>query len=518
MIRAVLSVGIGSAVILLSGCINADDGASSQTGQENQLSQLDQQLNNLIQIKQLTGDPSTGRTIPTIDSPLAQLGMHLFFTKSLGGDQDSACVSCHHPALGGGDNLSLPIGVHSDSPDLLGPGRTIGNNPIPNVPRNAPTTFNIGLWDQFLFHDGRVESLTKAPGENGADGGIRTPDVALGQDDPLSGANLTEAQARFPVTSTEEMRGNLLPGDTNENVRTHLAERLDGTNLDLLVPDTASDADLDPDWPVAFTAVFNDNSITYARIAEALAAYEQSQVFVDTPWKAYVEGDLDALTDEQKNGAVLFYTSTQNGGAGCASCHSGDFMTDEQFYNIGMIQIGPGKGDDINGTGDFGRFRESGVEADLFAFRTPTLINIAVTRPYGHAGSYDDLEGIIRHHLNASEAVDDYFATPGTWCQQMAQFANVADCDTPYPDAENHTRNALAKLVADQNAGTSELENITLDDSQVTELVAFMEALTDPCLTDASCLAQWVPDTSTLGLSDLQINAIDQNSQPLTQN
>ena len=113
--------------------------------------------------------------------------MKLFFTKALGGDKDSACVTCHHPLLGGGDGLALSIGVGAAEPDLLGPGRTHPAGYF-NVPRNAPTTFNIGLWDQVLFFDGRVESLGKTAGMNGDDGlGIRTPDTHLGIADPNAG-------------------------------------------------------------------------------------------------------------------------------------------------------------------------------------------------------------------------------------------------------------------------------------------------------------------------------------------
>ena len=65
----------------------------------------------------LTGDPTTDRTLPDISDPKAQLGMKLFFTKGLSGDRDTACASCHHPALAGGDGLSLSIGVGAVDPD-----------------------------------------------------------------------------------------------------------------------------------------------------------------------------------------------------------------------------------------------------------------------------------------------------------------------------------------------------------------------------------------------------------------
>ena len=180
-------------------CNDADSGA------------VDEALKAVILDAGLTGDPAAGRDIPTIDDPLAQLGMQLFFSKALSGDQDTACVSCHHPFLGGSDELTLPIGVAAEFPDLLGKGRTHssiahGFDGGPTVPRNSPTTFNLALWDQVLFHDGRIESATKIAGTNGADGQTRTPDVPFGQIDPAMPPSLAAAQARSPVTSPEEMR------------------------------------------------------------------------------------------------------------------------------------------------------------------------------------------------------------------------------------------------------------------------------------------------------------------------
>lgn len=479
---------------------------------------VDVELAQVISSQGLMGDPSLNRTLPDISDPEAQLGMELFFSRALGGDQDSACVTCHHPALGGGDDLSLPIGVGADEPDLLGPGRTHGGSALPTVPRNAPTTFNMALWDSALFLDGRVESMNKEPGQNGATGDIRTPDSAFGSADALAGESLTVAQARFPVTSAEEMRGvTFEAGNGNEDVRTHLAQRLSGIRAgELVSPD--NDASGLADWPERFAAAYGNDEITYAKIASALAAYESSQVFVDTPWKAYVQGDTSALTPSQKRGALLFFSTPEQGGADCAGCHSGDFFTDENFHNIATIQLGVGKGDGDDGTDDFGRFRETGSDTDKYAFRTPSLLNIAETQPFGHAGAYDTVESVIRHHLNPQSAISNYFASSGSWCQNTAQFEGVVDCDALYPGAEFNTVKALATLQIDQAAGRSKLTNADLSDSQVADLAAFMDALTDPCLKDSSCLAQWIPDTSTTGAAGLQLNAVDANSQPLVSN
>jgi len=54
-------------------------------------------LLSLVRAAGMTGDPSAGRTLPLIDDPKVQLGKKLFFTKGLGGNDDSACVTCHHP-------------------------------------------------------------------------------------------------------------------------------------------------------------------------------------------------------------------------------------------------------------------------------------------------------------------------------------------------------------------------------------------------------------------------------------
>ena len=286
---------------LVAGCA----GATSDPGNE-----TDRALQQVIRANGLTGDPAAGLAIPSIDEPLAQLGRKLFFSKSLGGDRDSACVTCHHPTLGGGDGLPMSIGVGADDPDLLGPGRTHPDGDL-TVPRNAPTTFNIALWEKGLFWDSRVEDLDEA--------GIRTPDSDFGTPDADAGASLSVAQARFPVTSADEMRGfEFVLGGTNDELRSALEQRLAA----------------DGRWDAEFGAVFGSKEISYARIAEAIARYEDSQVFTDTPWRAYVEGNLDAIGEPAKRGALLFFRTRENGGADCASCHAGDFFTDEDFHSI----------------------------------------------------------------------------------------------------------------------------------------------------------------------------------------
>jgi cytochrome c peroxidase len=471
---------------------------------------LDQQLRGLIQNQGLSGDPARGRELPRVDTPMAQLGMRLFFSKSLGGSFEAACASCHHPALGGADRLSLPVGIDAVHVDLLGPGRMRADG-TPNVARNAPTIFNIGLYDHALFHDGRVESLAPAAGANGAGGGIRTPDSAFGQPDPRAGTTLPAAQARFPVTVFEEMRERLLPAGTNAQLRQRLAARLGNYGAGAgELPDNR--------WLPLFQQAFGQGAsartvVSFDHIAEALAAYQRSFVFTNTPWRAYVAGNNAAIGDAAKRGALLFLGAPQRGGAGCAGCHRGDFFTDERFHTVAFPMIGPGKGDGPRGRDDFGRERESSDPAGRYAVRTPTLLNVALTAPYGHHGSYATLTQAVRHYRNPRASVDAFF-NAGSWCR-LAQFASLpaAQCSALYPDAHANSRAALDKLQQDNAAGRG-LPPIRLEDGQVADIVAFLNTLSDRCARDRRCLGRWIPPDDG-GPDGQQLQAVNEQGEPL---
>ena len=479
---------------------------------------LDTQLSQMIAQLNLNQHPQ--RDLPDISEALPQLGKKLFFTKGLGGDFDSACVTCHHPALGGADQLSLSVGVDAENPDLLGRGR-IHNNGLPEVPRNAPTVFNAGFWDRGMFHDSRVQSLNVVAGTNGANGNIRTPDSDFNTLDTNAGQNIAAAQARFPVTSAEEMRGTSFEsGSTNEEVRDHLAARIGdygngagelGTN----------------DWLVEFQQAFasNDsaeNLISFNNIAHAIGEYERSMQFANHPWQSYMNGDLAAMTEQQKQGAALFFTAPQDGGAGCAACHSGELFSDEQHHVVAFPQIGPGKGDGplINGEAgddDFGLARETSNNDDRYHFRTASLLNLKVTAPYGHSGSFDSLERIVRHYINPQGSVQGYFRRD-EHCQ-LNQFANLiasgqTTCNNLYPNGQTNSQLAVAKLNQEQQAQTSRLARIRLNDNEVDQLVSFLEALTDPCVENSDCLSDWIPTTDEAP-DNHQLNAINQNGQSL---
>ncbi len=491
---------------LLAACSGSSSGAASAAAGGSQQSALDRQLRGLIELHGLTGNPAAGRELPSIDDPLAQLGKRLFFTQSLGGQFDSSCASCHHPVMGGGDDLVLPTGVDCEDPALLGPGRrqahgTPGWDGGPSVPRNSPTTFNIGFWDKSLFWDSRVESLGKTPGMNGGDGlGIDTPDSwFFGMADPNAGDNLTMAQARFPVTSRDEMKGYFFEfGSWNDAIRDHLAARLGHYGI--------GSGEISDSWLPYFRAAYDslgsaEELITYENISRALAEYQRSQVFVDNPWFDYVKGDVYAISESAKRGAVAFYSDIAAGGAGCYECHPGDFFTDEEHYTLAMPQVGRGKGDGhLNGPEDFGRFYETGDPDEKYAFRTPSLLNVEVTGPWNHCGSYTTLEGVIYHHCQPVDAVAMY------------------DLGQLPPDVQTlhtlqTTNDALNQLLLYRGSGVKTIEDVPVTPEGMADMVEFMKALTDPCVLDPDCMEPWIQRDH--GFDQHLLLPYDENGDPL---
>jgi cytochrome c peroxidase len=214
----------------------------------------------------------------------------------------------------------------------------------------------------------------------------------------------------------------------------------------------------------------------FEHAAHALAAYEIAAFsFDDAPWDRYLAGDREALSEAALRGALLFY----GGEAGCGACHSGSLLTDQQFHNIGMPQVGPGKLDAEKHL-DLGRFLETGRPEDRYAFRTPPLRNVALTGPYMHNGAFTTLEAAVRHHLDAAGSLRAYDPT-----QLPEYFRDGLHTD---PAVHDDILQTLDPRMA---------EPPVLTEAQIADLLAFLHALTSPAAVDLSHL---VPDSVPSGL------------------
>lgn len=129
-----------------------------------------------------------------------------------------------------------------------------------------------------------------------------------------------------------------------------------------------------------FAAAFPDDAepISAQNVAFALASFQRTLNTPDSPFDRYLHGDLNALNAQEKRGFAAFVDN------GCAACHRGVNLTDSQFHRF-----------ELPGSTDEGRYLVTGEERDRFAFRTPTLRNVAVTYPYFNNGSIDSLEEAV---------------------------------------------------------------------------------------------------------------------------
>ena len=319
-----------------------------------------------------------------VNTQQAELGRLLFYDNILSGNRNISCGTCHHPAFGTSDGLSLGVGEGGHG---VGPKRTtgVGESRIERrVPRNAPALWNLGAKEiSVLMHDGRI-SESHLYGN-----GFNTPAqewLPQGLD------SVVAAQALFPLTSETEMAGN---NEENE-VAGAANDRIDNA-----WPIIAKRVRTIPDYATRFTEAFDtvdvSDDVSIVHIANALAAFISAEFrSYDSAYDRWLGGDNTALTDAQHRGRNLFF-----GDAGCNSCHSGKLFSSHQFKALGLPAFGPGRTRQFDPIArDVGRMGESDRIEDAYRFRVPMLRNVELTGPWGHNGAYTSLEAMIRHHID----------------------------------------------------------------------------------------------------------------------
>lgn len=132
-----------------------------------------------------------------------------------------------------------------------------------------------------------------------------------------------------------------------------------------------------------------------SQIQNALGAFVRSLAPFESPFDAYMRGQQNSLTAEQQQGFNVFM-----GKAKCGTCHfmpifngtvPPEFLQTESEV-IGTFATPQSTKIDT----DKGRGALNPQIADWhFAFKTPTLRNIAKTAPYMHNGQYPDLVSVI---------------------------------------------------------------------------------------------------------------------------
>jgi cytochrome c peroxidase len=151
----------------------------------------------------------------------------------------------------------------------------------------------------------------------------------------------------------------------------------------------------------------------FANFGKALAAYMRRLVSRNSPFDRYVAGEYGLLSDSAKRGLELYI-----GYGNCIACHAGPAMTDNAFYNIGVPKVDHkvrplGRyeaipkvlDDEFNVDGEYSDDRKTArladleeTDADIGAFRTPSLRNVAETPRFMHAGQFATLRDVITHY------------------------------------------------------------------------------------------------------------------------
>lgn len=370
---------------------------------------------------------------PSADPALVALGQALFYDKVLSGSRDIACSTCHSPVYHTTDLLSLSIGTGGDG---LAAGRALGTAVFSS--RNAPDLFNRGHADwRRLFWDGRVERIAT---------GFATP---AGAALPAGLASPLAAQTLFPMLARAEMRG--APG-------TNSIADLPDTDPRIIWDSLMARVAAFPGYDSLAQAAFPGRlppALSIADLANALAAFVGTRWhFADTPFDRFLEGDDAALSPEALSGGLLFF-----GRARCGACHRGPLLTDQEFHNVGIPNLGPG----FDAAPDLGRARVTGAEADRYAFRTPSLRGVAHSPPYMHNGAYRSLADAVRHYRDVRAAL---FGFP------------AAGIDPRLAPSLDLSPAGLADVAATLDPLVR--QPVRLSGADLADLVAFLLALTDP--------------------------------------
>ncbi len=150
----------------------------------------------------------------------------------------------------------------------------------------------------------------------------------------------------------------------------------------------------------------------FANFGKAIQAYLRKMSSQNSPFDKYVAGDHSQLSASAKRGLKLFI-----GKGGCEGCHTGPIFSDNQFHNIGIVELGPhvnpmeqGRfdglggaiGDEFSVDSEYSDDRNTHMldglmpqDSDRGKWRTKGLREVAMTPPYEHTGQLATLEDVI---------------------------------------------------------------------------------------------------------------------------
>lgn len=309
----------------------------------------------------------------SITDAKVSLGKMLFHETLLGknpnkeeGMNTYSCASCHHAAAGFQSGVQQGIGEGGIGFGNHGEGRKKSLNylhtEIDVQPIKSPSVLNTAYQNIMLWN-----------GQFGAFG-----------DNIGTEANWTEGTPKAANTFGFE------------GVETQAIAGLDVHRL-IIEEDFITNSAYKDMFDAAYPNIAVEERYTKMNAALAIAAYERTVLANEAPFQKWLNGDDMAMTEDETQGAILFFGKGQ-----CYSCHSGPGLNGMEFHALGMQDLA---GDNIMTEVDEatkkGRGGFTGNSEDDYKFKTPQLYNLVDAGFYGHGASFSSIKEIINYKNKA---------------------------------------------------------------------------------------------------------------------
>ncbi len=209
----------------------------------------------------------------------------------------------------------------------------------------------------------------------------------------------------MPVSIGIEGKAGDVNAPTVFNLNLNIAFFWDGrasTLEELVDMPLKDDREMDTDWPEVlsklgkdrkmvadFERLFPGKGMTKETIARSIADFMRSLVTLDSPMDRWLNGEKDALTQEQLRGYRLFKSY------GCVACHQGEAVGGNMYAGMGAFQDYFRDRKRPLTIADNGRFNVTGDERDRHVFKVPGLRLVTLTAPYFHDAGAATLEEAI---------------------------------------------------------------------------------------------------------------------------
>ena len=198
-------------------------------------------------------------------------------------------------------------------------------------------------------------------------------------------------------------------------------------NLDAVIGRIRNIPGYQPYFESAFGA---GNVVTMDNAARAIAAYERTLITPNSAYDRYANGDKNALTEQQVRGLETFAE------VGCTSCHQGPtFSGPTMPAGTGFFMKFPTYPDSpyvakYDFLSDTGRASVTKDPADMNVWRVPGLRNLVYTAPYFHNGQVHTINEAVR--IMASTQLDKSLSDT-----QVADIvAFLESLSGPFPDQQ----------------------------------------------------------------------------------